>query len=279
MDGVGGARFAFPLLGDTVYARLNLALRSLEWAEEVLTREALPCRIKLSVWWRVGKMEAFIAGSGTAKQLEVNDAKETSLSIAESRLLTLTEATTRSILAQASFLEVLTAVKPQYLDVHHRPEEAPPGLAELSSDLAKRLSEVLKREAASYGIEIDRVEVRDIRFAQQVEQELREVWLSYLKPVRAEQEAEADRIAGMKKLELLAREVDLLGGAAISTREIVKHLPDNSNLTLEDLLASIVSAARATSGQNVSGSQGHVEARVSAGARLIDGRPDSSEPA
>ena len=250
VKGEGGSFFLYPLLGDRIHARFDMKLQSFVYKEDILTREALPCKIDIAVWWKISDLKLFMASSGNATHLDQETSKVAYLTVAESRLKTLTDSITRAKIAQAAFLEVLTTEKPKYLDVHHTGQTPPSGLAQLSKNLETELASALSTEAGKYGITIDRVEIQGIRFPSEIEKELRDLWLSYLKPARAAQEAEADLIAGNKKLDLLTREIDLLGSAAISTREIVKHLPDNSSLTLDELLKAAISAVRGTAKPN-----------------------------
>lgn len=240
-DMLGGTTIISPILGDRLFARFDTALRSFNWKEEVRTKEILACTVAASVWWKISNVEKIISTAGSSIHLDQENSKIGYLSTIEARLKILTDSTIRGKVAQAELLRFLDQSNRKGLDSDKNISNTQ-GLAELSASLSKDLTEVLSSSSEEYGILINRVEIQRIEFSKDIENKLREFWMSYLKPAQAEQESMANSIHENRKLDLLSREVELLGNSTISVREIVKHLPDNSELTIQELLEAAVNS-------------------------------------
>jgi regulator of protease activity HflC (stomatin/prohibitin superfamily) len=252
----GGARFIYPLLGEEVRARVSLAVKSLTWRDTVNIQEAIPCNIEVVVWWFVDDVSQYFFRNDLEKHPGESE-EAAARNAAEANLRKLTGARVRNVASKADFqislIEMLILKQSEYRAVHRASnvaEDAPTGIANISANLTRALQaelnpDGLNKEAQSYGLRVERVEVQSIDWATEIQRPILDMLLDRLKPERAKSQAEAARIIADTESEADAKRLrelsNVLGVPVTQMRELLQHLPSGSSNTQEELAKAIIS--------------------------------------
>jgi len=185
----GGVRFIYPVFGEEVKDWVPLTLRLTYFEDErVLTRESVPLFIKVALWWRVADLEKYyysvdkevhVVGS---EDLDLEEATGTGpapslraqKNAAEQWVKALAESCIRKIVSQSSTAFVVSKNASSYLHVDRRHEQLPPPQGKREAQgpiqesatpdvLADEIHDMLEPKVREYGLEIDRVEVQEVR--------------------------------------------------------------------------------------------------------------------
>jgi regulator of protease activity HflC (stomatin/prohibitin superfamily) len=237
--------------------------------ERVLTRESVPLFIKIALWWRVADLskyyytvdkEIHVVDSDRVPVVEaVGTESASSLraqrDAAEQWIKALAESTIRKIISTSSTAFVVSKNATSYLhiDKMHEPRLPPPQPSKTANTkspqtatpnvLADEIYHDLDPKVHEYGLEIDRVEVQEVRLPIDLQTALNEVFMASLEPAKTEQEARAQRI----RLEAAA---SVLGVQAVALSEALKNFHVQGYMggmpALLDALSDRIAGSRGT---------------------------------
>jgi regulator of protease activity HflC (stomatin/prohibitin superfamily) len=248
----GGTRFIFPVLGEELKVRVPLTLKLTVFEDqEVLTRESVQLYMKVALWWRVADLEKYYYSVDkqvrvmSTEQLEEVEALDhgrrnplaAQQDAAEHWLLTLAESCIRKLISQATTATVVSKTATSYLHVEEKHRRTPagfgppiqalpgpgqgtvateePGDAASPGVLSEEIKRMLEPKVQEYGLEINRVEMQEVRLPKSIQGALDEVFKATLKPAQTEQEARAEQI----RLQMAA---DVLGVETVALQEVMK---------------------------------------------------------
>lgn len=244
----GGTSVILPIFGDELKVRVPLTLKLTQFEDaKVVTRESTQLFLRVAIWWRVANLEKYYYSVDKevhvvhdSMQIEVigepqGKGQRAQQNAAEAWILTLAESCIRKLVSQTTTALIISKTATTYLhvDEKHRkaagrglsiqaapprpgvndaplPDAATPGL------LADEIRSMLTPKAAEYGLEIERVEIQEVRLPEAIQQALDDVFKSTLLPAKTEQEALAEQI----RLKSLA---DVLGIESVKLQEVLKQ--------------------------------------------------------
>jgi len=249
----GGTKYIFPLLGEEVRIREAVTLKLTQFEDgKVLTRDSIQVFLKVAFWWRVSDLEKYYASvdkqvhmvSDTYRKDQIVDVLPADTAspkegAAETWLLTIAESCIRKLVSQTSIASLISKSAMRYLHIpeKHRvlvgtSEEIPMGLPASSKSarskvspatdagtpdvLADEVRAMLAPRVGEYGLEIDRVEVQEVRLPEGVQTAIDDLYEAMLLPARTEQESIAQRM----RLQAVA---DVLGVEMAGLDEVLKN--------------------------------------------------------
>jgi len=215
----GGMRFIFPVLGDEIRLHVPLTLQMSQFKDDkVLTRESIQLHVKVALWWRIkdrqgledfyllidkeihladdASMRAEVVADGAEGAGVRKGPKRAELNAAERWMLTLVESCLRKLVSKTSVAWVISKRAADYLQVGTQPA-APTAEALIHHDdnqntpdlIGKTLRDMLAAELEDFGLEIQKVEIQEVRLPQPLQNAIDRVWEATLQPSRTEQEA------------------------------------------------------------------------------------------
>lgn len=237
VEGTGGRKFIFPVMGDEIRARVPLAIRLLIWEdEEVLTRESLQAHIRVAIWWKVEDIIKYTFDIDREIHLGKDHSDVGVVEASETWVRALAESTMRVLVSRASIAQLISAAATKYLEVANQMEEREvlelDSVSTIAETIAARLEDELQSKASRYGISIDRVEIQEVRMPVEVQKAVNRVWTAFLKPVQTEQEARA------RQIELQAA-ADVLGADAVALNELLKNFQGSDFYTVPPFLQTM----------------------------------------
>ncbi len=276
-DQGGGMRFIFPILGEEIKVHVPLTLQMSQFYDhKVLTRESIQLFIKVALWWRIKDREGLEkfyllidkevhhvsdTGEGIKEDYSNKEApgvrkspKRAELNAAEKWMVTLVESCLRKLVSKTSVALIVSSHATKYLHVGSQHDDQGSGqvgplLSSQSSEedatpdaLATELRAIMTPEAEKYGLEIDRIEVQEVRLPQEIQEAIDRVWKASLLPAQASQEA----LARYKQIKAELEAVkDVIGVDAASIDHILKNVQGMTFYgglpqPIEQLLASFV---------------------------------------
>jgi regulator of protease activity HflC (stomatin/prohibitin superfamily) len=247
----GGTMFIYPIFGEELRVRVPLTLKLTQFEDDkVLTRESTQLFMKVAFWWRVADLQKYYYSIDKQVHI-VNDrfrkdeilealpanAKVPQQDAAETWMLTIAESCIRKLVSQATTALVVSKTATSYLHVDEKHQVSaqgkvnnikaqqtpggsssraakPPNVATPES-LAGEILSMLGPEVAQYGLEIDRVEIQEVRLPKEIQAALDDVFKATLLPAQSQQEALAQKI----KLQSVA---SVLGVEAVALTEVLK---------------------------------------------------------
>ena len=245
----GGMKYIFPILGDEWKVHVPLTLRLCIFEDHrIMSREAVQLYVKLAYWWRIkdkeGLKKFYLLVAPEVRQTS-DTGKETStgyqskkitgarqeplsseLDIAERWMQTIIESCLRKIVSRELYLNVISREASKYLhdDVSLATQEAialDDSFMATPDRLADSVQNVLSAEAATFGIEIKRVEVQEARLPDYLQNEIDKVLKAVLAPAQTKPEAEAIKMRVRANLEGIA---SVIGKEATGAGHIVGEL-------------------------------------------------------
>jgi len=256
----GGMKYIFPILGDEwkVHVPLTLQLSVFE-DDRILTREAIQLYVKIAFWWRIkdkdGLEKFYLLLAREVRQATDRgyervrdyrpartpgprrDPRRSELDAAERWMRTIIESCLRKLVSRQSVAFIISREASAYLQVDRHPDQST-ALAQIDAPaatpdrLAASVQVDLARDAATYGIEIERVEVQEVRLPSDIQREIDKVWKSALAPAQSKPEAEAIAMRIRAQLEAVAQTVGKDAAAAghvmgqMGNMQIVGGLPE-----------------------------------------------------
>jgi regulator of protease activity HflC (stomatin/prohibitin superfamily) len=255
-DEGGGMRFIFPLFGEEVKVHVPLTLQMSEFADHnVLTRESIRLFVELAFWWRIkdrtgleklylliGKEVHSVSDTGEAIKEDYSTTespdlkrgpKRAELNAAEKWMLALVESNLRKLVSKTSVALIVSSRATKYLHVSNQHDEQGTGqvaplLASENEErdatpdvLAHELQSNLAPEVERYGLEIDRIEVKEVRLPKEIQDAIDAVWKATLLPAQTSQEALARSKQIKAELEAVR---DVIGVDAAATDRLLKNL-------------------------------------------------------
>jgi hypothetical protein len=253
----GGTAYIYPILGDEVRVRVPLTLKLTQFEDnKVLTRESIQIFLKIAFWWRVHDLEKFYQIIDRRVDVVADDYRKDAIvdvlpadgstpreSAAELWLLTMAESCIRKLVSQSRISSLISKSAVRYLDGQDRPVALPAanrervepimaapirdGAARMVAEpgtpdvLANEILEMLKPKVADYGLEIDRVEIQELRLPERVQTAIHDIWEAAMLPTRSEHEARAQQI----KLQAAAQ---VIGAPAVALSEVMKTMKANT---------------------------------------------------
>jgi regulator of protease activity HflC (stomatin/prohibitin superfamily) len=240
----GGLLVIYPFLGEECKARVPLTLRLSHFMDHnILTRESVRLFVKVALWWKVVDLEKYyyvisheihVVTNEGYEGYEVNriqkvdgNTKEPKQDAAERWILTLAESCLRKLISQTGTAFIISKTAANYLHAGAAlpqvgaPTSSPPSAAASNLGpatpdvLAQELWTILNPKAKDYSLEVDRVEIQEVRLPPDIQQAVDEVWIASTKPARSEYEARAQQIA-------LKASADVLGVDAVALVETMK---------------------------------------------------------
>ncbi len=227
--GNGGSKVIYPFFGDEVFERVPMSIQYLTWEDDnVLTRESIQVYMKVAVWWRVSSIRAYVFEIGRLISEGDEHLLRKPIECAETWLKSMTEGTLRRLVAQSSIGQIISSTPASYLHMehgfngnngsngsgHHLIHDRSMDLT-AAENLGVQLQNELDNKFASYGVQINRTEIQEIRFSPKIQDAINEVWLAALKPAKSEFEATATR-------NRLRGAADVLGVDAMAMERILK---------------------------------------------------------
>jgi hypothetical protein len=193
--------------------------------------------MKVAVWWRISSIRAYVFEIGRLISEDDEHSLRKPNECAETWLKSMTEGTLRRLVAQSSIGQIISSTPASYLHIehgnnghnghnghngYHHSEENRHQLMqgrdvdfEIAENLGEKLKTELNQKIFSYGIQINRTEIQEIRFSTEIQNAINEVWLAALKPAKSEFEATAIR-------NRLRGAADVLGVDAMAMERILK---------------------------------------------------------
>src|SRR5260370_10805864 len=250
-DDGGGTAYIYPIFGDEVRVRVRVTLKLTQFEDnKVLTRESIQVFLKVAFWWRVLDLEKFYQLIDRRVDIVADDYRKDAIvdvlpadgstpreSAAELWLLTIAESCIRKLVSQSRISSLISKSAVRYLEgqdnTHALPaarrNRAEPVMAALVHDgaarmvaeggtpdvLAREIQEMLIPKVADYGLEIDRVEIQELRLPERVQTAIHDIWEAAMLPTRSEHEARAQQI----KLQAAA---EVIGAPAVALSEVMK---------------------------------------------------------
>ncbi|MBN2092792.1 hypothetical protein JW964_24440 [candidate division KSB1 bacterium] len=228
--GNGGSKFIYPIWGDEVFERVPMSIQYLTWEDDnVLTRESIQVYMKVAVWWRISSIRAYVFEIGRLISEGEEHLLRKPIECAETWLKSMTEGTLRRLVAQSSIGQIISSTPASYLHVEngngqngtneidfHLIHDRHRDLT-IAENLGAKLQNDLNNKITAYGIQINRIEIQEIRFSPIIQDAINEVWLAALKPAKSEYETKAicNRLKGA---------AEVLGVDAIAMERILKAL-------------------------------------------------------
>jgi regulator of protease activity HflC (stomatin/prohibitin superfamily) len=273
----GGVQFIFPIAGDEVKVHVPLTLQLSEFKDEkVLTRESIQLSFNVALWWKIKDREGledfyllidreFHRTANTQIQPKEVDLGQESTSVrkrpkraelnaAERWMLTLVESHLRKLVSRTSVAWIISRHAAHYLEVGGRHDERAASLGVISSpndeaqatpdSIAASLKSMLVAELEKYGLEIDRVEIQEVRLPADIQDAIDRVWKATLLPAQTEQEAQARERLIKAELGMVA---ETLGKKEAAAREMAKNMQGITFVgdfpqIVQQLLASLLKA-------------------------------------
>jgi regulator of protease activity HflC (stomatin/prohibitin superfamily) len=246
----GGTRFIFPIFGEELRIRVPLTLKLTQFQDaNVLTQESTCLFVKVAIWWKVSSLEKYyylidrqvhiVTDQLTHKEILdaiPADAKQAQQDAAEAWILTLAESCIRKLVSQSTTALIVSKNASSYLHIE-RGRQSPAAPARLQAPvgarskapthmetreaatpetLADEIHQMLAPKAADYGLEVERVEIQEVRLPQHLQDALDRLFRSHLLPAQSEQEARARQI----ELEAVA---GVLGVETVALTEVMKQ--------------------------------------------------------
>ena len=217
----GGMIFISALRGEELYDRLQLSLSMMEWEDEnILTRESIRVRMKVAIFWKVKNLSTFAFSINRGINLEQSHLQVSVLDAAEVWLRTLTESTLRTCVSQASIATLVSSNATSYLQValRHDGNTGSIPLPEMGAPeaITEHLCGELSKKVKEYGVEVQRVEVKEVSISRDIQEAIDKVWKAALLPAQTEQEARAKQI----ELQSLA---NVIGIDNVAMNELLKN--------------------------------------------------------
>jgi regulator of protease activity HflC (stomatin/prohibitin superfamily) len=245
-------------LGDEVKVHVPLTLQLSHFEDKkVLTRESIQLFVKVAIWWRIkdrdGLQDFYLLidkeihvatntdmaakavdfGSDDQPDAIRKSPRRAELNAAERWMLTLVESSLRTLVSRTSVGWIISKNASNYLHagtqhVEQRMEAAPAqeplqdeGNHGMPEVMAKSLQEMLGSQTEKYGIEIDRIEIQEVRMPQEIQEAIDRVWKASLLPAQSSQEA----IAKAHQIEAeLGTVAKILGQEAAGAAHVAKNL-------------------------------------------------------
>jgi regulator of protease activity HflC (stomatin/prohibitin superfamily) len=251
----GGIRFIFPVLGEELGMRAPLTLQSTMFTDHnVFTKDYLPVTIRMTLWWRLTDLERYYLS--ISKDLgSVSDAGRDDwesdgggpvrssageLGMAKSWISMMAESVGRKELAKTStaFLVAgqISSELPRDLqnqmDGGHGQIGSMRSYQETTETLSNSLQHGVREKIADCGINIERVEVQEIRLPKDIHDAAVAACSAAFSPAKAEREAAA------RKLQL-QMEAEVLGADAVALREVLGSAEGMSFLGVPDFLENL----------------------------------------
>jgi regulator of protease activity HflC (stomatin/prohibitin superfamily) len=248
----GGLKFIYPILGEELRVRVPLTLKLTQFEDHrVLTRESTRLFMKVALWWRVADLEKYYYSIDRevhvlSDQLahrqplaKTHDPRKAQQEAAEAWISTLAESCVRKLVSQTTTALLVSKHATSYLHVSDRHSQAPagqpmapPGLPGLRPSqathdgapqgvgtpdvLAGQIHRMLGPKVADYGLEIDRVEIQEVRLPEDIQEAVDRVFKATLLPAQTEQEARARQID-------LQAAASVLGVETVALTEVMKN--------------------------------------------------------
>jgi len=251
----GGIRILFPTLGEQLSLRVPLTVQSNVFTDHnVFTKDYLPVTIRMAIWWRLTDLEkyylsisqnvGYVSDQGSDDWDDKDDGPRRSpagqLGMAKSWIAMMAESVGRRELAKTStaFLvgSQITSELPH--DIQNRipgaggSEEALKTYQATTDVLAKRLELGIRSKVEEYGLDVDRVELQEVRLPKQIHNAAVEACAVAFLPAKAEREAAA------RKIQLQA-DAEVLGSDAVALREVLGEADGMSFLGVPDFLEKL----------------------------------------
>jgi regulator of protease activity HflC (stomatin/prohibitin superfamily) len=247
----GGTKYIYPIFGEELRVRVPLTLKLTRFQDQnVLTRESTRLFMKVAIWWRVQDLERYYylidkqvhvmtdepARGGILDVLPADD-RQAQQDAAETWILTLAESCIRKLVSQSTTALVVSKNALSYMHIEDQVRPAVygsggsqeksgtrlrPARATTSQEravpetLADEIHAMLEPKAEEYGLEIDRVEVQEVRLPQELQEALDRLFRSHLLPAQSEQESKARQI----ELQAVA---NVLGVESVALSEVMKQ--------------------------------------------------------
>jgi regulator of protease activity HflC (stomatin/prohibitin superfamily) len=265
----GGMRFIFPIFGDEIKVHVPLTLQLSHFKDhKVLTRDSFELMIKVAIWWRIKDREGLedfyllidkeihLTSDEAMQPKDVDFSTQSSgarkspkraeLNAAERWLMTLVESSLRKLVSRTSVAWVISKNASAYLHVGRQHDEKtaqPIDEDHATPDLiANSLKDMLCPEVEKYGLEIDRIEIQEVRLQPEIQEAIDRLLKATLLPAQASQEALARAQQIEAELGTIAK---ILGTEAAGAAHIAKSMQGMSffggmNPVLEQLLAPLM---------------------------------------
>jgi len=262
----GGTRFIYPILGEELKVRVPLAWTLTHFTDgKVLTRESTQLFFKVGFWWRVAELEKYylsinrevhhhgdVYSHDGVPEVFPYDGPSNSNSAGEKWLLALAESCIRKLVSQTTTAMIVSKAASRYLHVDQKHQSSntnapvnllPPVRRNATGDAVKsvadaeslggQIHDLLRSKVAEYGLEVDRVEILEVRLPSEIQAAIDEVFKATLKPARTEQEAIAEQI----RLRSLA---EVLGVETVRMTEAMKSLQGTQFIGVPNFLQELL---------------------------------------
>jgi regulator of protease activity HflC (stomatin/prohibitin superfamily) len=233
----GGMKTIFPVRGEEAVGPIQLRTELVPWKNPVLTREAQVLTVELGIWWKIADVgRYYFQISGVHDQVEAMGGTRGAYQIHESAVewvKALTEAGFRSHINQLSMADVISPFASRYLQVSPGMDTSSGGNSTAGFEhLVVGVLDNLRGKALTYGIDIERLEVRHVELPEDIQRAINETRQAFLAPIRSEREAEARKIA----LEKLA---SVLGKDTVGLNELLKNFQGSNFAYLPPFMTNL----------------------------------------
>jgi regulator of protease activity HflC (stomatin/prohibitin superfamily) len=252
----GGIRYIFPVLGEQLGLRVPLTIQSTLFTDHnVFTKDYLPVTIRSTIWWKLADLERYYLSISSRDMGDVTDAgsddwgdESTSrqrstgqLGMAKSWIAMMAESVGRQELAKTNtaFLVANQISSDLPVDIQKRlpgPEEGGNDVKRTyqstTEALAHRLETGIRSKVREYGLDVDRVELQEVRLPKEIHAAAVEACSVAFLPAKAEREAAARKIQ-------LETDAEVLGADAVALREVLGDADGMSFLGVPDFLQKL----------------------------------------
>lgn len=240
-DPAGGYRIISAVRGEEYKGRISYKTRLLKWTSDpILTSDGLSVHLSLGLWWRICDANLYVSKISSEYHVEEKHSASDDLSeAAEYWIKNLAGGTLREQVNKLPAEKLISPYVQAYIQVSEGKSIEPiPQFPELLEGARS----ILSGKAKEYGIEIERVEVQELRLPGMYQEKLEAVRVAFLEPHQAKAETDAKVIA-------LRGLASVIGTERTGLIEILKHVDVSKAATAYAGIAPIATFLQPISGK------------------------------
>jgi regulator of protease activity HflC (stomatin/prohibitin superfamily) len=232
-DSAGDIKTIFGLLGQKAIGPISLKTELMVWKDDgVLTRDAQQIELQVALWWRIADPRLFLSKvSGEVKiggdfnHMKVQEAATVWFDA-------LTESVARQTVNQMGVAEIISFTATDFLQGEPK-QIAGAASQEGFEGLVRRIAPDLAQKAGAYGLQVERVEIQNVKLSPDIQKAIDETRKAFLLPIRSTQEAEAQKITWQKAAEVL-------GSENVALNELLKNFRGSNFIGTPQFLQNLM---------------------------------------
>lgn len=269
-DPAGGYRVISALRGEEYKGRINYKTNFLTYTSDpILTSDGLSVNLALGIWWKIQDSNLYLSKISSDYHAGQRHFDQGLAEAAEYWIKSLAGGTLRENINKLPTEKLISPYVQAYIQVAEGKSEQP--LPQFS-DLLDQARQQLNEKTARYGIEVERIEVQELRLPEAYQSKLEAVRVAFLKPYKAKADTSAQVIA----LEGLA---SVIGREKVGLIEILKHIdfpktvmqPTLVSPAVAPLLQPIANAVQQQAERALSPKESDANKQLSAAAEETEG--------